>query len=124
MLEGSRVFVAGHRGLVGSAIVRLLRGVDCEVLTVARADLDLRRQAEVEDWMRAMRPDAVFLAAARVGGILSNQRQPAEFLHDNLAIALAVVEGARLAGVGKLQFLGSSCIYRGTRRNRFRRRRC
>ena len=110
-LDGRRVFVAGHRGMVGSAIVRALGARDCEVLTVSRAALDLRRQAEVEDWMRAAKPDAVFLAAARVGGILANDRRPAEFLYDNLAIETAVIEAARLAGVGKLQFLGSSCIY-------------
>ena len=110
-LAGKRVFVAGHRGLAGSAIVRALRGCGCEVLTVSRSELDLRRQAEVEEWMRTVRPDAVFLAAARVGGILANVRRPAEFLYDNLAIETAVIEAARLAGVGKLLFLGSSCIY-------------
>ena len=110
-LEGRRIFVAGHHGMVGSAIVRALCRRDCEVLTVARSVLDLRRQAEVEDWMHAIKPDAVFLAAARVGGILANHRRPAEFLYDNLAIASAVIEGARRAGIAKLQFLGSSCIY-------------
>ena len=112
-LAGKRVFVAGHRGMAGSAIVRALGGGrgECEVLTVSRSDLDLRRQADVEDWMRTARPDAVFLAAARVGGILANDRRPAEFLYDNLAIETAVIEAARLAGVGKLAFLGSSCIY-------------
>ena len=110
-LDGKRIFVAGHRGLAGSAIARALRRHDCEVLTAARPELDLRRQAEVEEWMRAARPDAIFLAAARVGGILANDRRPAEFLYDNLAIETAVVEGARRAGVRKLQFLGSSCIY-------------
>ena len=110
-LDGRRIFVSGHRGMVGSAIVRALGARDCEVLTVSRAELDLRRQADVEDWMRTAKPDAVFLAAARVGGILANDRRPAEFLYDNLAIAAAVVEAARLAGVAKLQFLGSSCIY-------------
>ena len=110
-LEGRRVFVAGHRGMVGSAIVRALRRRDCEVLLAPRPGVDLRRQEAVEDWMRESKPDAVFLAAARVGGILANDRRPAEFLYDNLAIESAVVEGARLAGVKKLQFLGSSCIY-------------
>ena len=110
-LDGRRVFVAGHRGMVGSAIVHALGARDCEVLTVSRSELDLRRQAEVEEWMRAAKPDAVFLAAARVGGILANDRRPAEFLYDNLAIEVAVIEAARRAGIGKLQFLGSSCIY-------------
>ena len=108
-----RVFVAGHRGMVGSAIARALTRHDCEVLTVTRAELDLRRREPVEAWMTAQRPDAVFLAAARVGGILANDRRPAEFLFDNLAIQSAVIESARLAGVAKLVFLGSSCIYPG-----------
>ena len=112
-LRGRRVFVAGHRGMVGSAIVRALTRHDCEVLTVPRAELDLRRREPVEAWMTAQRPDAVFLAAARVGGILANDRRPAEFLFDNLAIQSAVIESARLAGVAKLVFLGSSCIYPG-----------
>ena len=110
-LRGRRVFVAGHRGMVGSAIVRTLTRHDCEVLTVTRTELDLRRQEQVEAWMTAQRPDAVFLAAAHVGGILANDRRPAEFLFDNLAIQSAVIESARLAGVAKLVFLGSSCIY-------------
>ena len=110
-LEGKRVFVAGHRGMVGSAIARVLRQRGCEVLTAPRPGVDLRRQEEVERWMRSERPDAVFLAAARVGGILANSTRPAEFIYDNLAIQSAVIESARRAGVGKLLFLGSSCIY-------------
>ena len=110
-LEGRRVFVAGHRGMVGSAIARVLRQRGCEVLTAPRPGVDLRRQEEVERWMRSERPDAVFLAAARVGGILANSTRPAEFIYDNLAIQSAVIESARRAGVGKLLFLGSSCIY-------------
>ena len=110
-LEGRRVFVAGHRGMVGSAIIRALRQRGCEVLTAPRPGVDLRRQEEVERWMRSKRPDAVFLAAARVGGILANSTRPAEFIYDNLAIQSAVIESARRAGVGKLLFLGSSCIY-------------
>ena len=101
-LDGRRLFVAGHRGLVGSAIVRALEARDCEVLTAPWPGVDLRRQDEAEDWMRARRPDAVFLAAARVGGILANHTRPAEFIHDNLAMATAVVESARRAGVKKL----------------------
>ena len=110
-LEGRRVFVAGHRGMVGSAIARALRRRDCEVLTAPWPGVDLRRQDEVEGWMRSARPDAVFLAAARVGGIGANSARPAEFIYDNLAIESAVIESARRAGVGKLLFLGSSCIY-------------
>ena len=111
-LAGRRVFVAGHGGMVGSAVARALRRRgDCEVLTVPRSALDLRRQAETEAWLASERPDAVVLAAARVGGIRANEAWPGEFLYDNLAIASAVVEGARRARVGRLLFLGSSCIY-------------
>jgi len=110
-LTGKRVFVAGHRGMVGSAIVRRLAREDCEVLTAPRDLVDLRRQEEVEDWMRRERPDAVFLAAARVGGIYANDTRPAEFLYDNLMIEANLIEAARRAGVEKLLFLGSSCIY-------------
>lgn len=110
-LDGKRVFVAGHRGMVGSAIIRALRRRDCRILVAPRAEVDLRRQHEVERWMQEARPDAVFLAAARVGGIQANDTRPADFIYDNLAIELAVIESARLAGVRKLLFLGSSCIY-------------
>jgi len=110
-LDGRRVFVAGDRGMVGSAIVRALRERDCHILTAPRDAVDLRRQRQVEDWMEDARPDAVFLAAARVGGILANDTRPAEFIYDNLAIETAVIEAARRAGVAKLLFLGSSCIY-------------
>ena len=110
-LEGKRVFVAGHRGMVGSAIVRALRQRDCEILTAPHPGVDLRRQDEVESWMQSARPDAVFLAAARVGGIEANRTRPAEFIYDNLAIESSVIESARHAGVAKLLFLGSGCIY-------------
>jgi len=110
-LEGRRIWVAGHRGMVGSAIVRRLAGSGCEVLTVGRDRLDLRRQEPVERWLAEARPDAVILAAATVGGILANDTRPADFLYDNIAIAQNVVEGARKAGVAKLLFLGSTCIY-------------
>jgi len=110
-LAGKRVWVAGHRGMVGSALVRRLAGEDCEVITADRKDADLKRQAEVEAWMAANKPDAIFLAAARVGGILANDTYPADFLLDNLLIQANVVEAARRNGVGKLMILGSSCIY-------------
>jgi GDP-L-fucose synthase len=110
-LHGRRVFVAGHRGMVGAALCRRLASDGCEILTAGRDVLDLRRQEAVEDWMQAAKPDAVFLAAAKVGGILANDSYPADFLHDNLAIQTNVIEAARRSGVKKLLFLGSSCIY-------------
>ncbi len=110
-LAGKRVWVAGHRGMVGAALVRRLARSDCEILTVGRAELDLRRQEPVERWMASARPDAVILAAATVGGILANDTRPAEFLFDNLAIAQNVIDGAHRTGVEKLLFLGSVCIY-------------
>lgn len=110
-LAGKRVWVAGHRGMVGSAVVRRLEGEGCEVLTADRRTVDLTRQAETEAWMAAARPDAVVMAAARVGGILANATYPADFLYDNLMIEANVVEAARRTGVEKLLFLGSSCIY-------------
>ena len=111
-LSGLRVFVAGHRGMVGAAVVRVLRDrADCEVLTAPWPGVDLRRQVEAERWLLAERPDVVVLASARVGGIAANDARPAEFIYDNLAIAGAVIEGARRAGVAKLLFLGSSCVY-------------
>lgn len=110
-LSGSKVWVAGHRGMVGSALCRRLESEACEVLTVGHKDLDLARQAEVEAWMGDNKPDAVFLAAARVGGILANDTYPADFIYDNLAIQTNVIHASHLAGVQKLLFLGSSCIY-------------
>lgn len=110
-LAGRRVWVVGHRGMVGSAVVRRLAAEGCEILTAGRETLDLRRQAEVEAWMAEARPEAVFLVAATVGGIHANATRPAEFLYDNLAIEANVIEGARRAGVAKLLFTGSSCIY-------------
>ena len=109
-LAGRRVYVAGHRGMVGSALVTRLAREDSEVLTADRS-LDLREQAAVRRWFEDNRPDAVILAAAKVGGILANSENPGEFLYDNLTIAAHVIEAARVTGVGKLLFLGSSCIY-------------
>jgi GDP-L-fucose synthase len=110
-LEGKRVWVAGHRGMVGSAIVRRLASENCEVLTVGRAEVDLKDQAAVRGWVSKARPDAVFVAAAKVGGILANNSYPADFLYDNLMIEANVIEASFRAGVEKLCFLGSSCIY-------------
>lgn len=110
-LAGKRVFVAGHRGMVGSAIVRRLASEGCEVLTASRTEVDLTRQSEVEAWMEKQRPDAVFLAAAKVGGILANDTFPADFLYDNVILEANVIHAAHRVGVEKLLFLGSSCIY-------------
>jgi GDP-L-fucose synthase len=110
-LKGRRVFVAGHRGMVGSAIVRRLAREECELLSMSRDAVDLRNQAAVDRWFDEHRPEAVFLAAARVGGIHQNDTYPADFLYDNLAIATNVIEASRRTSVAKLLFLGSSCIY-------------
>lgn len=110
-LSGKKVFVAGHKGMVGSAIVRRLADTDCELITVARDTVDLRRQSEVEDWFGSEKPNAVFLAAARVGGILANDTYPADFLYENLMIEANIFHAAFRAGTSKLLFLGSSCIY-------------
>jgi GDP-L-fucose synthase len=110
-LKGKTVFVAGHRGMVGGALVRRLAREDVELLTVARRELDLRDQAAVFDWFARKRPQVVFLAAAKVGGIVANNTLRAEFLYDNLAIAANVIHAAHLNSAEKLMFLGSSCIY-------------
>jgi len=112
MNEGSRIFVAGHRGLVGSAIVRELQRLGYRNLVVrSSAELDLRNQAAVESFFQAERPQYVFLAAAKVGGIHANDSYPADFLRDNLQIQTNVIDSAWRSGVHKLCFLGSSCIY-------------
>jgi GDP-L-fucose synthase len=110
-LRGKKVWVAGHRGMAGSAIVRRLAVEDCEVLKVDRAEVDLRSQDGVERWMKDRRPNAVFVAAATVGGILANDTRPAEFLYDNLTIEANVIHAARATGVERLMFLSSSCAY-------------
>lgn len=110
-LAGARVYVAGHRGMVGAACARRLAAAGAEVLTADRATVDLRRQAQVEDFIAGTRPDAVIVAAAKVGGILANDSFPAEFLYDNLMIEANVIEASHRAGVNRLLFLGSSCIY-------------
>jgi GDP-L-fucose synthase len=110
-LKGKRVFVAGDRGMVGSALSRRLAREDCTILTAPRSELDLRRQADVEAFFAKARPEAVFLAAARVGGIVANDRNPASFLYDNVMIAANVIEAARASRVEKLLNLGSTCVY-------------
>jgi GDP-L-fucose synthase len=110
-IAGKRVWVAGHRGMVGSALMRRLAGENCELLAVGHASLDLRRQTDVEQWMQSARPQVVVIAAARVGGILGNSRRPAEFLYDNIAMQTNIIDCASGIGVEKLLFLGSSCVY-------------
>lgn len=110
-LQGKRVWVAGHRGMVGSAIVRRLEQEGCEILTVGRDTVDLANQAQTSEWIMKNRPQAVFLAAAKVGGILANDTRPAEFLYENLMIESNIIDASYRAGVEKLLFLGSSCIY-------------
>src|SRR5467141_2824453 len=110
-LKGKRVFVAGHRGMVGSALVRRLVGENVELLTAGRSEVDLRDQAAVSNWFGSKRPQVVFLAAAKVGGIVANNTLRAEFIYDNLIIATTVIHAAHTSGTEKLMFLGSSCIY-------------
>src|SRR5215470_7349020 len=110
-LTGRRIFVAGHRGMVGAALVRRLKPEPCEMLTADRRVLDLTRQADTQEWLRDNRPDVVIVAAARVGGIAYNNAFPVDFLADNLAIELNLIGGSFAIGVRKLLFLGSSCIY-------------
>jgi GDP-L-fucose synthase len=110
-LKGKRVFVAGHAGMVGRALVRRLAKIDCEVLTISRDQLDLTDQARTIGWVTDARPDAIFVAAARVGGIKANATLPASFLYENLAIGLNIIDAAKRAETSKLLYLGASCIY-------------
>ena len=110
-LEGKKIWVAGHNGMVGSALVRRLPSEDCEILSVSHETLDLRDQAAVKGWMAENKPDCVVLAAARVGGIMANSNAPADFFYDNMMIEANVIHSAYECGVEKLLFLGSSCIY-------------
>jgi GDP-L-fucose synthase len=110
-ISGRRVYVAGHRGMVGSALIRRLVREECQILTAGRDAVDLRDQTTVNRWFDEHRPEAVLLAAAKVGGIHANETHPGDFLYDNLAIASNVIEASRRLGVAKLLFLGSSCIY-------------
>ena len=109
--RAKRVYVAGHRGMVGSAIVRRLKSEECDILTVDRGELDLTRQEQTERWISSAKPDAVIVAAAKVGGIAFNNAYPVDFLAENLSIALNVIRASHAAGAKKLLFLGSSCIY-------------
>jgi GDP-L-fucose synthase len=110
-LRGKTAFVAGHRGMVGAALVRRLAQEDVKLLTLTRSEVDLRDQAAVNNWFAAKRPQAVFLAAATVGGIVANNTLRAEFIYDNLAIAANVIHAAHVNATEKLMFFGSSCIY-------------
>ena len=106
-----RIFVAGHRGMVGSAVVRRLKSENCDILTADRKTLDLRDKLATSDWMLENKPDAVIMAAARVGGIIANNTYPVDFLQENLSIQSSVFAAAHAANVNRLLFLGSSCIY-------------
>ena len=110
-LKGKSVYVAGHRGMVGAALVRRLAREEVKLVTVDRREVDLRNQAAVFDWFAKMRPQVVFLAAAKVGGIVANNTLRAEFIYDNIAIAANVIQAAHVNDAEKLMFLGSSCIY-------------
>jgi GDP-L-fucose synthase len=110
-LTGKSVFVAGHRGMVGQALVRRLSAEDVQLVTATKAELDLRNQSMVDEWFARTRPEVVFLAAAKVGGILANNVLRGEFIYENLMIAANVVQAAHINGTRKLMFLGSSCIY-------------
>jgi GDP-L-fucose synthase len=110
-LVGKRIFVAGHRGMVGGAVVRRLASEGCEVIVAGRDEMDLVEQRQVRDWVARVKPDAMVVAAAKVGGILANSTLPAEFLYQNLMIEANLVQAAHEAGVDRMLFLGSSCIY-------------
>ncbi|MES3090852.1 GDP-L-fucose synthase [Sphingomonas aerolata] len=110
-LAGKRIWVAGQRGMVGAAVVRRLAGLGCAIIPDRSPRLDLRRQADVEAWLEEVRPDAIVIAAARVGGILANDSYPVDFLEDNLLIQTNIIGTAHRIGVERLLFLGSSCIY-------------
>ena len=110
-LAGKRVWVAGHKGMVGSAVVRRLQGEPCSLILAGREVVDLLDQRAVHDWMAQARPDAIVLAAAKVGGIMANATRPVDFLYDNMMIEANIIHAAHQNAVGRLLFLGSSCIY-------------
>lgn len=111
LLRNRRIWVAGHAGLVGSALMRRLAREGCDLLTVDRRTLDLRDQVATERWIKSNQPDGIIMAAATVGGIEANRRHPAEFLYDNMMMSANVIHAAAQRGVSKLLYLGSSCIY-------------
>jgi len=112
MQKHEKIYVAGHRGMVGSAIVRKLQALEYNhIITASHQELDLLQQQQVEHFFKTHKPDYVFVAAAKVGGILANNTYKAQFLYENLMIAANTIHAAYLAGVKKLMFLGSSCIY-------------
>ena len=110
-IDGKRIWVAGHNGMVGRAVVRALKQRDCEILTADRQTVDLLRQDQVEDWMAESKPDAVIVCAAKVGGIHANSLYPADFIYNNLMIEANIIQAAFQQKTEKLIFLGSSCIY-------------
>jgi len=110
-LSGKKVWVAGHRGMVGSAVCRQLENEDCNIIKAGREEINLVNQAEVNEWMNAVKPDAIVLAAAKVGGIQANNNFPVDFLYENLMIEANIIHAAHLNNVERLLFLGSSCIY-------------
>lgn len=110
-LEGKKIWVAGHNGMVGSSILRKLKKYNCEILTVERKTVDLVSKEEVESWMKIKKPDVIFLAAAKVGGIYANMNYPTEFLYDNILISFNIIKAAQKFNIKKLIFFGSSCIY-------------
>lgn len=110
-LDGKKIFVAGHTGMVGSALMRRLAVENCEVITASHKALDLTRQSDTEDYIADNKPDVIIVAAAKVGGILANSQYPADFLYDNLAIGMNIIRAAHIYGVERLLWLGSSCIY-------------
>lgn len=110
-IHGKKIWVAGHNGMVGRAVVSLLKNYKCEILLVDREDLDLTNQSNVKKWITFNKPDAIIICAARVGGILANSKFPAEFLYQNLMIETNIINSAYENDIGRLLFLGSSCIY-------------
>lgn len=110
-LNGKRVWVAGHRGMVGGAVVKRLQSEDCTILTASREELDLIDQSKVNEWVQNQKPEVVIVAAAKVGGIKANNDNPVNFLYENIAIQNNIINAAHLADVERLLFLGSSCIY-------------
>ena len=110
-LEGKKIWVAGHNGMVGSSILRKLKKYNCEILTVEKKTVDLISKEEVESWMKIKKPDVIFLAAAKVGGIYANMNYPTEFLYDNILISFNIIKAAQKFNTKKLIFFGSSCIY-------------